>query len=143
MEAVRSMLIGAQLPQKFWAEALATAVYLRNRSPTKALSGLTPYEGWTGRKPAVTHLRVFGCVTYAHIAKQLRRKLDSKAKRCILLGYGTSIKGYRLYYPQEKRVFYSRDVVFDERHCGSEKEEMATEDQSRDLVEIELESGQC
>ena len=35
MEAVRSMLVGAQLPQRFWAEALATAVYLRNRSPTE------------------------------------------------------------------------------------------------------------
>ena len=79
MEAVRSMLIGAKLPRRFWGEALATAVYLRNRSPTKAISGLTPYEGWTGRKPAVNHLRVFGCVAYAHIAKELRRKLDSKA----------------------------------------------------------------
>ena len=123
-------------------EALATAVYLRNRSPTKAISGLTPYEGWTGRKPAVNHLRVFGCVAYAHIAKELRRKLDSKAKRSILLGYGTTVKGYRLYYPQEKCVFFSRDVVFDERHCGSEKEEMATEDDSRELVEIELERNE-
>ena len=70
MEAVRSMLVGAQLPQRFWAEALATAVYLRNRSPTKAVSGLTPYEAWTGRKPVVNHLKVFGCVTYAHIPKE-------------------------------------------------------------------------
>ena len=42
VETVRSMLVGAQIPQQFWAEALATAVYLRNRSPTKSVSGLTP-----------------------------------------------------------------------------------------------------
>ena len=97
MEAVRSMLVGAQVPQRFWAEALATAVYLRNRSPTKAVSGLTPYQAWTGRKPAVNHLKVFGCVTYAHIPKEERKKLDPKAKRCILLGYRTNVKGYPLY----------------------------------------------
>uniref|UniRef100_A0A1X7VM16 Integrase catalytic domain-containing protein n=1 Tax=Amphimedon queenslandica TaxID=400682 RepID=A0A1X7VM16_AMPQE len=58
MEAVRSMLVGSQIPQRFWAEALSTAVYLRNRSPTKSVDGLTPYEAWSGRKPSVNHLSV-------------------------------------------------------------------------------------
>ena len=80
LEAVRSMLVGAQLSQSFWAEALTTAVYLRNRSLTKSVNGSTPYEAWSGRKPAVNHLKVFGCVTYAHIPKEERRKLDVKAK---------------------------------------------------------------
>ena len=35
VETVRSMLADAKLPQKFWAKALSTAVYLHNRSPTK------------------------------------------------------------------------------------------------------------
>ena len=39
VEAVRSMLSDAKLPKCFWAEALATAVYLRNRSPTNAVQG--------------------------------------------------------------------------------------------------------
>ena len=43
VESVRSMLIHAQLPHKFWAEALSTAVYFRNRSPTKAVEDKTPY----------------------------------------------------------------------------------------------------
>ena len=96
MESVRSMLVGAHLPQRFWADALATAVYLRNRSPTKSVDGLTPYEAWSGHKPSVDHLKVFGCTAYAHISKEERRKLDLKAKKCILLGYGTDVKGYRL-----------------------------------------------
>ena len=43
VEATCSMLFGAnKLPQRFWAEALSTAVYLRNCSPTKAVKNMTP-----------------------------------------------------------------------------------------------------
>ena len=119
VETVRSMLADAKLPQKFWAEALSTAVYLRNRSPTKAVKGMTPFESWMGEKPMVKDLRVFGCTAYAHahahahahVPKDERQKLDLKSRKCVLLGYGTETKGYRLYDPKRERVFYSRDVV--------------------------------
>ena len=74
------MLIDANLSQKFWAESLSTAVYLKNRSPIKAVEGATPTEAWTKRKPNVDHLRVFGCDAYAHISKDERDKLDPKAR---------------------------------------------------------------
>ena len=76
---------------------LSTAVYLRNRSPSKAVEGMTPFEAYHGRKPSVENLRAFGCVCYAHIAKDERKKLDPVARRCVLVGYGTEVKGYRLY----------------------------------------------
>ena len=91
------MLLDAKLPHKFWAEAVSTAVYERNRCPTKAVEGMTPYEAWHGEKPKVEHLRVFGCAVYAHIPKDERGKFDSKARKCILLGYGQKTKGYRLF----------------------------------------------
>ena len=72
VETTRSMLFGAKLPQRFWAEALSAAIYLRNCSPTKAVKNITPYE-----------------------AKDERGKLDSKAQKCVLLGYGSETKGYR------------------------------------------------
>jgi transposase InsO family protein len=40
----------------FWGEAVVTSVYILNRSPTKALNGMTPYEAWHGHKPAISHL---------------------------------------------------------------------------------------
>ena len=104
VEAARSMLSISRLPPKFWAEALSTAVYLHNRSPTKAVSGMTPQEAWTGEKPSVDHLRVFGCQSYAYIPKDERKKLDSKSKKCVLLGYGSTSKGYGLYDPAKKKV---------------------------------------
>lgn len=122
VEAVRSMLSDAQLPKRFWAETLSTAVFLRNRSPTSAVQGKTPFEAWTNEKPNVNHLRVFGCLCFAHIPKDERKKLDAKSKRCILLGYGFETKGYRLYDVERERVFFSRNVVFDETRNGIEKE---------------------
>ena len=88
------MLSDAKLPKKFWAEALSTAVYLRNRSPTTAVQGKTPFEAWTKEKPDVGHFKIFGCLCYAHISKDELQKFDGKAKRCIMLGYGTETKAY-------------------------------------------------
>jgi hypothetical protein len=31
-------------------EAVATAVYLQNRAPTKSLNDITPYEAWHGHR---------------------------------------------------------------------------------------------
>ena len=101
VEMTQSMLAGSArgLPQKLWAETLSTAVYLRNRSPSKAVKGMTPVELFHGKKPYVGHLQVFGCVFYAHIAKDERKKLDMVARWCVLIGYGNEVKGYRLYDP--------------------------------------------
>jgi hypothetical protein len=61
---VRSMLKVKGLQGIFWAEAVVTAVYVLNRSPTKGVAGMTPYESWHGRKPAMHHLRMFDCVVF-------------------------------------------------------------------------------
>ena len=122
IEMTRAMLSGSNLPQNLWAETLSTAVYLRNHSPTKAVKGMTPFEALHGKRPDVGQLRVFGCASYAHIAKDERKKLDMTARRCVLVGYGTEVKGYRLYDPVRVKVFYSRDVRFNEDEVGLEKE---------------------
>ena len=76
---------------------------------------MTPFEAWTGCKPKVCHLRVSGCDEYSHISKDERHKLDSKARKCILMGYREATKGYRLYDPKRRNIIYSRDVQFNER----------------------------
>jgi hypothetical protein len=52
------------MPAEFWGEVVVTVVYLQNRLPTKSFAGRTPYEARHGRKPAVSHLRVFGCQAF-------------------------------------------------------------------------------
>ena len=136
VEVVCSMLCDAKLPKKFWAEALSTAVYLRNRSPTTAVQGKTPFEAWTEEKPDVGHLKTFGCLCYAHVAKDERQKFDSKARKCIMLGYGTEIKAYRLYNIEWDRVFFSRDVVINEAKIGFEHESVS-KDSNTEYVQLE------
>ena len=59
METACSMMSHAHLPDSYWAEAVATAAYVRNRVPTTAIKeDVTPYERWCGRKPNLAHLRV-------------------------------------------------------------------------------------
>lgn len=108
------MLKGKNLSNGFWAKVLNTAIYLKNRSPTKSPEFKTPYEALYGFKPAVKHLRVFGSKAFAHIPKEDRRKLDSKAIRCTFIGYCSQYKAYRLFNPSTHKIFVSRDVIFHE-----------------------------
>ena len=89
---------------------------------------MTPYEAWTGEKPNVKHLQVFGSFGYAHVPKDERSKLDSKVRKSILLGYGTETKGYRLYDPKIGKVFFSRDVIFNDVKFNEREGSMKIED---------------
>ena len=83
------MLKGKNLSNGFWAEAINTVVYLKNKSPTRSLDFKTPFEALFAYKPIVKHLRVFGCKAFAHIPKEDRKKLDLKAIKYIFFGYCT------------------------------------------------------
>jgi hypothetical protein len=108
------MLKAKGMPNRFWGEAVLTAVYILNRSLTRALDGKTPYEAWQGHRPAVEHLRAFSCVVHAKITKPDLKKLDDRSAKTIFIGYEPGSKAYRLYNPVADRVIISRDVVFDE-----------------------------
>jgi len=66
------MLNEKNLPNYFWAEAITTIVYIMNRTPTTAVHGMTLKENFTSKKPDVSHLRVFGCISYVHVLDEKR-----------------------------------------------------------------------
>ncbi len=72
---------------------------------------------------------------YVHIPKDEREKLDSKAKKCVFLGYGDTTKGFRLYDPEKRRVIFSRDVVFHETE--TEKTESSSDSISTNFDSID------
>lgn len=111
VEMAKSLLIHAQLEEFLWAEAVKTAVYLRNRCPTKALNGQTPFEIWKNRKPSVKHLRVFGSRAFA-VDKKRKGKFQAKSKEYIFVGYSSAAKAYRLYDRQKREIVERRDVKF-------------------------------
>jgi hypothetical protein len=100
------------IPAVFWGEVVVTAVYILNRSPTKALNGRTLYEAWHGCKPAVSHLRVFGCLA---CGKELGHigKLNDRSTPGVFIGYADGSKTYHILDPGTQRVRTTRDVVFD------------------------------
>jgi hypothetical protein len=109
----RALLKQRGMPVVFWGEAVVTTVYILIRSSTKALNDSTPYEAWHGHKSTVSHLRVFGCLTFVkefgHIGK-----LDDRSTPGVFIGYAEGSKTYCILDPVTQRVRTTRDVVFDE-----------------------------
>jgi hypothetical protein len=109
------MLHHSGLTDCFWAEALLRAVHIINLSSSRPLGSKIPQELWTGRKPDYGKLRIFGCDTYALVPRDERRKLESRSRKCVFLGYGPDGSfGYRLWDPETHQVVRSSNVVFNE-----------------------------
>ena len=102
------------MPTKLWGEAIRNSVYILNRLPTRALTGLTPYEAWAEIKLYMSHIRVFECLEHMKNPSVHNQKLDDQSKMVINLGRELGTKGYRLYDPEVNRFFVSRDVIFEE-----------------------------
>ena len=52
-------------------------------TPTFSVQNMTPEEAWSGRKPAVDHFKIFGCIAYAHVPDEKMKKLDDKGEKCV------------------------------------------------------------
>ena len=114
MERARSMINNANLPKEFWAEAISTACYLVNRSPSVAINYKIPEEFWSGQSCNYLHLNIFGCDAYALIPRNQRSKLYPKLKCCVFFGYDYAVKRYRLWDPSSRKIVISIDATFDE-----------------------------
>ena len=84
MDMVRSMISNSSLPVNLWMEALKTTMHILNRVPSKSVPK-TPYELWTGKKPRLNYLHVWGCPSGAKIFNPHIGKLDPKTVSAILL----------------------------------------------------------
>ena len=132
MEMVRSMISRTNLPGFLWGEALKTALYILKRVPTKAVP-LTPFELWTGRKPSLNHLKVWGCPAEVKLYNPTLSKLDSRTTRCYFVSYPEHLKGYRFYNPNggtrivesETAKFLEFDVA-EESSCSQTIEDNST-----------------
>jgi hypothetical protein len=113
-ERARCMRIQSGLPKLFWADAISTAAYLINRGPSVPLGYQLPEEVWSGKEVSLSHLRVFGCVSYVLIDSDSRDKLDPKARKCTFIGYGSDMYGYRFWDEENRKIIRSRNVTFNE-----------------------------
>ena len=141
-ERARSMRIHAGLPKMFWAEAVNTAAYLIDRGPSIPLDGKIPEEVWSGKEVNLSHLRVFGCISYVHIDSAERSKLEAKSNKCVFVGYGDDEFGYRFWDYENRKIIRSRDVIFNENvmykdRSISESSSSSIEAETKEFVEFE------
>ena len=113
MNKTRALMFDSGIDKELWSEALLTATYLLNRSPSKAVDK-TPAELWLKKKPDLSRLQIFGSEVYAKILGD-RKKLDPRAKKHIFVGYTNN--SYRLWDPEKRKIIASRDVY----PCTTEK----------------------
>lgn len=137
-EKARSMINGANLSKLFWGEAVLTAVYLINLTPTNALKSCkTPFEMWHNKKPQIKYLKVFGSTVYVH-DKTFKTKFDAKSWKGILVGYEPN--GYKVWNPECEKFTTVRDVIVDETNFLQSRPVSQPEENiknSRDNVNID------
>lgn len=112
VEMARSCLSDGECDLKLWAEAVVYSAYTRNHVVNKVTGKATPSELWSGAKPDVSHLRVFGSKGFVLDKRSGRHKFAEKGNQMIFVGYGDTSKAYRMLDPDSRNVIYSRDVRF-------------------------------
>jgi hypothetical protein len=106
------MMSLSDLSITFWGYALETAAFILNRAPSKSVE-TTPYELWHGKKPKLSFLRIWGCEAY--VKKLQPDTLESKAEKCIFVGYPMETVGYTFYHPTKGKTFVAKTGVFLEK----------------------------
>jgi hypothetical protein len=112
--AARAMLHDQGLPMHLWAKACNTVVYVQNHCPHRILGMSTLEEDFTGKKPDVSHFKIFGSYVYVHVTKDSKKKLEPTAKVVIFVGYTETPHNYRVYFPNSKMIVMRWDINFDE-----------------------------
>jgi len=119
VEAARTMMIHANVKASWWAEAVVTAAFLKNRTPNSKTGNLAPYEIVTGYKPDIANLKVFGCVCYYKV--DAKSKLTSKANKAMMLGYSDKHRAYKVWDLERKKCVVTLDVKFIETEFPNPK----------------------
>ena len=114
LNIARALRVQASLPIEYWGEGVLAAAYLINRTPSVVLQNKTPFEILYGHPLSYKHIRVMGCLAYAHNIDHKGDKFTSRSRRCVFLGYPYGKKRWRLFDLEREIVFTSRDVVFQE-----------------------------
>lgn len=136
-EKANTMLLASGLDDKFWNEAIITANYIKNRSPTSAVGKQfepkTPAEIWFGTKPNLSNLRIFGCECYNHVPAEKRSKLQPKARKCVMLGYGSSFGTYRIWDIEQRKLIFGRNITFNEASVLTQSKLIEITDSEADI----------
>lgn len=133
-ERALSSLKDADMSNGFWPEAHQYSNHVRNRSPTSALTRITPYEVFYNKKPDVSTLRIFGSRCHIRIPKDKRTKLDTHSLDGVLCGFADQSKAYKVWIPSRHKFMTSRDVIVYEKLPEHENDPIITSASSEGVI---------
>jgi hypothetical protein len=114
LDKVWAMLLDASLPEAYWYDALKYTALIHNVTPTWALGDLTPKEAWSGNKPNISCLHVFGSQAFVHVPEQFQGKLAARSLVCTFIGYAQKHKAYCLVHYPTCHFLEFHDIIFNE-----------------------------
>ncbi|KAL8128606.1 hypothetical protein V2J09_017761 [Rumex salicifolius] len=106
-DTIRTFLFHGRLSPLFWVEALHTATYLLNITPTTTLHMRTPHQVLFRQLPSYNHFRVFGCLCFPNLTATTAHKLEPRTRPCVFLGYAPQHRGYRCLDLGSRKVIIS------------------------------------
>ena len=109
----KTMINETNITKILWAEAINTSCYIQNGISIRSILEKTPYELWKNSKPNISYFHPFGCTCFILNTKDHLNKFDSKAQKCITLGYSERSRGYKVYNTETQIVEESISVRFD------------------------------
>ena len=122
MNVAQALRFLANLPIEFWGECALTVAYLINRTPSSILHGKTPYEVLFEIKPTYDHIKIFGCLCYAHNLQRQKDKFGPRSRKFVFIRYPNGKKRWKVYDVESGDVFVSRDIIFYEETFPFSKE---------------------
>ena len=108
LETARAMLAHAGLPKSYWPFAMVAAVFAYNKVLINQRTQKTAYEAYTGTKPSLKKVKVFGCDAHYYVHDEDRNKMDNKMRPCIHLGWSIDKHSYIVLDPALNKVVISK-----------------------------------
>ncbi|GJU32827.1 retrovirus-related pol polyprotein from transposon TNT 1-94 [Tanacetum coccineum] len=108
------MLADSKLATTFWAEAVNTTCYVKNRVLVTKPHNKTPYERFLGRKLALGFMKPFGCPVIILNTIDHLGKFDGKADEGFFVGYSINSKAFRVFNSRTRIVEENLHVQFSE-----------------------------
>lgn len=106
-DKARATMHDMTVPTQFWADALSTAIHLRNVTPTKVLNRKSSKEQWGKKTPRMDHARVFGCHAEVFVPWACRTKMDGRSRLCPFHKYTNTYRNYRFWHVKSRQMLMS------------------------------------
>jgi len=120
---VKEVLKEKALPMALWSLTVTHTVWIKNHVFTHSLEpSNSPFHVYFGKKPNLSSVHLFGCKAYLHVPKINQSKLSEHSIECVHVRFTLDKSAYMLYNREQRHLFESQDVEFEEPEDRSQND---------------------